>query len=119
MPYLQRQLETVLLNLDHIFSRVGFPSGSVVTNLPANAGDTGDEGSIPGSGRSLEKERATHSSILAWEIHGQRSLEGYSPWSCKRVGSYLATAAAAAAAKWLQSCPTLCDPIDVGTILKG
>ena len=30
----------------------------------------------------LEKEMATHSSILAWEIpwHGQRSLEGYSPW---------------------------------------
>ena len=29
---------------------------------------------------SLEKERATHSSILAWESHGQRSLVGYSPW---------------------------------------
>ena len=27
----------------------------------------------------LEKEMATHSSILAWELHGQRSLEGYSP----------------------------------------
>ena len=26
---------------------------------------------------------ATHSSILSWEIHGQRSLAGYSPWSCK------------------------------------
>ena len=26
----------------------------------------------------LEKEMATHSSILAWEIHGQRSLAGYS-----------------------------------------
>ena len=37
----------------------------MVKNLPANAGDTG---SIPGSGRSLEKEMATHSSILAWEI---------------------------------------------------
>ena len=30
----------------------GFPGGSVVKNLPANAGDTGDVGSIPGSGRS-------------------------------------------------------------------
>ena len=30
----------------------GFPSGSVVKNPPANAGDTGDEGLIPGSGRS-------------------------------------------------------------------
>ena len=25
----------------------------------------------------------THSSILAWEIHGRRSLAGYSPWSRK------------------------------------
>ena len=31
----------------------------------------------------LEKEMATHSSILAWRIHGQRSLAGYSPWSHK------------------------------------
>ena len=28
---------------------------------------------------TLEKEMATHSSILAWESHGQRSLAGYSP----------------------------------------
>ena len=28
----------------------------------------------------LEKGMATYSSILAWEIHGQRSLVGYSPW---------------------------------------
>ena len=26
----------------------------------------------------LEEGMATHSRILAWEIHGQRSLEGYS-----------------------------------------
>ena len=30
----------------------GFPGGSVVKNPPANAGDTGDTSSIPGSGRS-------------------------------------------------------------------
>ena len=30
----------------------GFPGGSVVKNLPAEAGDTGDMGWIPGSGRS-------------------------------------------------------------------
>ena len=47
------------------------PGGSVVKNLPANAGDPG---SIPGFERSpgredpQEKEMATHSSILAWEI---------------------------------------------------
>ena len=33
----------------------------------------------------LEEEVATHSSVLAWEIHGQRSLAGYSPWG-PRVG---------------------------------
>ena len=40
----------------------------VVKNPPANAGDARDTGLIPGSGRSLEKDMATHSSILAWRI---------------------------------------------------
>ena len=31
----------------------------------------------------LEKEMATYSSILAWRIHGQRSLASYSPWGPK------------------------------------
>ena len=38
----------------------------------------------------LEKAMATHSRILAWEFHGQWSLVGYSPWSC-RVRHNLAT----------------------------
>ena len=28
----------------------------------------------------LEEGTATHASILAWRIQGQRSLAGYSPW---------------------------------------
>ena len=40
----------------------------VVKNPPVNAGDKRDEGSIPGLGRSLEKEMATHFGILAWSI---------------------------------------------------
>ena len=40
----------------------------MVKNLLANTGDTRDAGLIPGWGRSLEKEMATHSSILAWRI---------------------------------------------------
>ena len=31
---------------------LGFPGGTVVKNLPANARDTRDAGSIPGLGRS-------------------------------------------------------------------
>ena len=34
-------------------SRLGFPGGPMVKNLPANAGDAADPGSIPGLGRSL------------------------------------------------------------------
>ena len=30
----------------------------------------------------LQKERATHSSILPREYRGQRRLTGYSPWGC-------------------------------------
>ena len=40
---------------------------------------------------SLEKEMATHSSILAGKSHGQKSLAGYSPWGHKRVGHDLVT----------------------------
>ena len=37
-----------------IFSKRCFPGSSVVKNLPANAGDTEDEGSIPGQEDLLE-----------------------------------------------------------------
>ena len=39
----------------------------MVKNLPANAGNARDMGSVPGSGRS-PGGGATHSSILAWKI---------------------------------------------------
>ena len=40
----------------------------MVKNLPANTGDTRDTGLIPGFERSLRKEMATCSSILAWKV---------------------------------------------------
>ena len=43
----------------------GFTGGSLIKNLPANAGDVG---SILGQDDTLEEEMATHSSILAWRI---------------------------------------------------
>ena len=60
----------------------------MVRNLPANAGEAGDAGLIPGSEDPLEKEPATHSSILAWEIPWTE--EPGSPWGPKRVGHDLA-----------------------------
>ena len=35
---------------------MNFPGGSMVNNLPANAGDAGEVSSIPGSGRSGGEE---------------------------------------------------------------
>ena len=46
----------------------GFPGGSVAKNPSANAEETGGGGSILRAGSPLEKEMATHSSILAWKI---------------------------------------------------
>ena len=43
----------------------GFPGGSDGKESACNAKDPG---SIPQSGRRLEKGMATHSSILAWKI---------------------------------------------------
>ena len=31
----------------------------------------------------LEKEMATHSSVLAWEIPWKTSMVGFSPWDCE------------------------------------
>ena len=40
----------------------------VVKNPPANTGNVRDVGSIPGQEDPLDKEVATHSSILTWRI---------------------------------------------------
>ena len=48
----------------------------MVRNSTANAGDMRYAGSIHGSGRSLEENMATYSSILAWRI----------PWTKERGG---------------------------------
>ena len=73
---------------------------------------------------SLEEGVSTHSSILVRESDGQRNLVDYSSWGCKESDTTEATKHArthclitshnfaAAAAKSLQSCLTLCDPVD-------
>jgi len=52
----------------------------VVKNPPANAGDSGEAGSIPGSGISPGAGNGNPLQyFLPGKPHGQRSLEGYSP----------------------------------------
>ena len=59
----------------------------MVKNPPANAGDVGDTGSVPGSGRSLEKEMETRCSVLAWRIPWTEEPGGYSLWGLKESGA--------------------------------
>ena len=58
----------------------------MVKDPPANAGDQETWVQSLGWEDPMEKGMATHSSILAWKIRGQKSLVGYSPWGCQRVG---------------------------------
>ena len=60
---------------------LGFPNDSVVKNLPANAGDTGDVSLIPGWGRATGKGNESplqYSCLGNASFHGERSLVGYS-----------------------------------------
>ena len=85
---------------------VGFPGGTVVKNLPANAGDARDEGSIPGCKRwgldpwvqemrvwflgwqdPQEWEIAARCSILAWKMPWIDEPGGIqsNPWGHKEL----------------------------------
>ena len=52
----------------------------MVKNPPANAGDAGHVGLIPGSGRRKCQPTPV---FLPGESHGQRNPVGYSPWGRK------------------------------------
>ena len=63
----------------------GFPGGSVVKNLPANAGDAG---LISGSERSPKIGIGNPLQYSCLEVLGQGNLMGCSPWDCKRAGHH-------------------------------
>ena len=59
---------------------MGFPGGSAVkTLLPMQ--ETWVQSL--GGADLLEKEMATHFSILALDMHGQRNMVNYGPWGSK------------------------------------
>ena len=59
---------------------IGFPGGAMVKNPPANSGDTGDMGSMPGLGRFPGRRKWQPAPVfLPGKSHGQRSQEGNSP----------------------------------------
>ena len=56
----------------------------VVKNLPSNAGEARDMGSILGSRKIPWKRKWQPTPVfLPGKPLGQRSLVGYSPWGCK------------------------------------
>ena len=76
------------LNMSNVFNNgvwyEDFPAGSEVKNLPVNAGDAG---SSLGQEDPLEKEMATHFSILAWGT----SMDRQQPLEWQRVRHDLGT----------------------------
>ena len=62
-----------------------FPGGSDGKATACNAGAAGYMGSIPGSGKSLEEEMATHCSILARRIPRTEEPGGLQSMGSQRV----------------------------------
>ena len=58
----------------------------MVKNLPADAGDIKDVGSILGWEDPLEQGLATHSSILAWKIPWIEKPDGLQSMGLQRIG---------------------------------
>ena len=65
-------------------TRWAFQVTLVVKNLPANARDAREVGSIPGLGRFPGEEKwHPIPGFLPRKVDGQRSLRGYHPQGCK------------------------------------
>ena len=68
----------------YVTENLGFPDSSAGKES-CNGGDIGHMHSIPGLGRSPEKEMAAHSSILAWEIPWTEKPGGLQSMESQRV----------------------------------
>ena len=75
-------------NCSHLLLKMDFPGGSMVKNLPANAGDTG---SIPGSGRSPGRGRGNPVQYSCLENPMDREAWWSTIHGVTRVGHDLAT----------------------------
>ena len=63
---------------------------------------------------ALEREMATHTSVLAWRIPGTGEPGGLPSMGSHRVGHDWSNLAAGAVVLVAQLCPTLCDPKECG-----
>ena len=67
-----------------ILLTMGFPGDTVVKNPPVGAGDGKRTGLVPGLGK-FPWSRKWQLTPVFWpgKLHGQGSLGGHSPWSCR------------------------------------
>ena len=66
--------------------KLSFSGGTSSKNPPANTGDLRDSVSVPGLGRSPGEGHGNPLQYSCLENpHGQKSLEGYSPWCHKEL----------------------------------
>ena len=79
-------MQAVGLRSELQFWEIQIPVALMVKNLPANAGDIRDTGSVPGSGRSPGEGHAPYSSILAWRIPRTEEPGGLQSTGLQRVG---------------------------------
>ena len=82
-PWGRKELDTT--ERLHFTSLQGFLGSS---DDKVSAYNAGDPGSIPGREDPLEKEMATHSSILAWRISWMEEPGGLQYMGSERVGHY-------------------------------
>ena len=87
------------------------PSGSSQCTSPKHPVSCIELGLVTRFIHALEKEMATHSSLLAWRIPGTGEPGGLPTMGSHRVGHDWSDLAAAVS-KW---CLTLCDPINCST----
>ena len=88
-----------------VYISKGFPDGK------ESACNAGDPGLILGWKILWRREWQPTPVFLPGEFPGQRSLPGYSPQGYKESDT-IELLTLTAAAQSLQSCPTLCNPID-------
>ena len=69
-----------------VYDKKSFQVALVVKNLPANAGDIRDTGSVPRLGRSPGGGHGKPFQYSCLEnLHRQGSLDSYSPYGCKEL----------------------------------
>ena len=75
-----KTLHVAIKLLRFLENLMGFPSDTVIKNPLAHGGDVEIWLQSLGQEDPLEEDMATHSSILLWKFHGQRTVAGYSLW---------------------------------------